>query len=282
MTEKYPRKGEPMPKRVLLVQDMTGYGKVALAAIMPVLSHMGHHVYTLPTAMVSNTLDYGQFQVLELTDYMRSTLAVWRNLGFTFDAVSTGMIFSEEQAALVSELCRESAARGCMVFVDPVMGDEGKLYNGVTEATVGHMRAMTAVADYVMPNYTEAAYLAGEAIREELTRAEADALVDNLRSLGAKSVLITSAKVEGQFCVVGYDHVQGERFLLPFEMVPVFFSGTGDLFSGILTGCVLDGMPLQQAARKAMDAIRVMILRNKDNEDHYVGIPIETCLDVLQ
>ena len=282
MTEKHPRKGESMPKRVLLVQDMTGYGKVALAAIMPVLSHMGHHVYTLPTAMVSNTLDYGQFQVLELTDYMRSTLAVWRNLGFTFDAVSTGMIFSEEQAALVSELCRESAARGCMVFVDPVMGDEGKLYNGVTEATVGHMRAMTAVADYVMPNYTEAAYLAGASIREELTRAEADALVDNLRSLGAKSVLITSAKVEGQFCVVGYDHVQGERFLLPFEMVPVFFSGTGDLFSGILTGCVLDGMPLQQAARKAMDAIRVMILRNKDNEDHYVGIPIETCLDVLQ
>ena len=72
-----------------------------------------------------------------------------------------------------------------------------------------------------------------------------------------------------------------ERFLLPFEMVPVFFSGTGDLFSGILTGRVLDGMPLQQAVQRAMDAIRVMILRHKDNEDHYVGIPIETCLDVL-
>ena len=270
-----------MPKHILLVQDMTGYGKVALAAIMPVLSHMGHHVYTLPTAIVSNTLDYGQFQVLELTDYMRKTLAVWRELGFTFEAVSTGMIFSEEQAELVSQLCRESAARGCMVFVDPVMGDEGKLYNGVTPSTVGHMRAMTAVADYVMPNYTEAAYLADAPIREDLSRKEADALVDKLRSLGAKSVLITSARVEGQFCVVGYDHVKGERFLLPFDMVPVFFSGTGDIFSGILTGCVLDGMPLQQAARKAMDAIRVMILRNRDNQDHYVGIPIETCLDVL-
>ena len=91
-----------MPKRILLVQDMTGYGKVALAAIMPVLSHMGHHIFTLPTAIVSNTLDYGQFEMLELTDYMRKTLQVWRNLGFQFDAVSTGMIFSEEQAALVS------------------------------------------------------------------------------------------------------------------------------------------------------------------------------------
>ena len=271
-----------MPKHILLVQDMTGYGKVALAAIMPVLSHMGHHVYTLPTAIVSNTLDYGQFQVLELTDYMRKTLQVWRNLGFSFEAVSTGMIFSEEQAELVSELCRESAAKGCMVFADPVMGDEGKLYNGVTESTVQHMRAMTAVADYVMPNYTEAAYLADAPIRDDLTRAEADELVDALRALGAKSVLITSAKVEGQYCVVGYDHVKGERFRLPFEMIPVFFSGTGDIFSAILTGKVLDGQPLQQAIQYAMEVIRVMILRNKDNEDHYVGIPIETCLDVLQ
>ena len=78
-----------MPKNILLVQDMTGYGKVALAAIMPVLSHMGHHVFTLPTAIVSNTLDYGDFQLLELTEYMRGTLAVWRKLGFSFDAVST-------------------------------------------------------------------------------------------------------------------------------------------------------------------------------------------------
>ena len=256
-------------------------GKVALAAIMPVLSHMGHHIYTLPTAIVSNTLDYGQFVIHEMTDYMRQTLQVWKNLGFTFEAISTGFIVSEEQAALVSELCRESAAKGCTVFVDPVMGDEGKLYNGVTEATVAHMRAMTAVADYVMPNYTEAAYLAGEPIKSDLTRAEADMLVDKLRALGAKSVLITSAKVDGADCVVGYDHEKGEHFLLHFEMVPVFFSGTGDLFSGILTGSVLDGMPLQQAIRRAMDAIRVMILRHKDNEDHYVGIPIETCLDVL-
>lgn len=271
-----------MPKRILLVQDMTGYGKVALAAIMPVLSHMGHHVYTLPTAIVSNTLDYGDFALIELTDYMRKTLGVWKNLGFQFDAVSTGMIFSEEQAALVSELCRESSAKGCTVFVDPVMGDEGKLYNGVTEATVSHMRSMCAVADYVMPNYTEAAYLADAPIQEELTPAEADALVDALRGMGAKSVLITSAKVNGQFCVVGYDHQAEERFCLPFEMVPVFFSGTGDLFSGILTGRVLDGMPLQAAIQNAMDAIRAMILRHKDNEDHYVGIPIETCLDVLE
>ncbi len=271
-----------MSKKILLVHDMTGYGKVALAAIMPVLSHMGHHTYTLPTAIVSNTLDYGKFVIHELTDYMRQTLDVWRQLDFSFDAVSTGLIFSDEQAALISGLCRDAAAKGCTVFVDPVMGDEGKLYNGVTESTVGHMREMAAVADYIIPNYTEAAYLAGEPIREDLTRAQADALVDALRDMGAKSVLITSAKVDGAYCVVGYDHLAKSRFLLPFEMIPVFFSGTGDLFAAILTGRVLDGMPLQSAVQSAIDAVRVMILRNRDNVDKYVGVPIETCLDVLK
>lgn len=270
-----------MGKHILLVHDMTGYGKVALAAIMPVLSHMGHHLYTLPTAIVSNTLDYGQFEIHEMTDYMRKTLAVWKNLGFSFEAVSTGMIFSDEQAELVSGLCRESAERGCLVFVDPIMGDEGKLYNGVTEATVSHMREMVSVADYTMPNYTEAAYLAGLPIRDELTRQEADDLVDALRKMGAKSVMITSVKVERQYCVAGYDHRAGERFLLPFEMVPVFFSGTGDIFNAVMTGRVLDGDPLPKAVQKAMDVVREMILRHKDNEDHYVGVPLETCLDTL-
>ena len=46
--------------------------------------HMGHHLYSLPTALVSNTLDYGRFALLETTDYMTQTLGVWTELGFYF------------------------------------------------------------------------------------------------------------------------------------------------------------------------------------------------------
>ena len=89
-----------MSKHILLVHDLAGYGKVSLSAMMPVLSHMGHHLYTLPTALVSNTLDYGKFYIQETTEYMRQSLKVWAELGFSFDVVSTGMILSAEQAAL--------------------------------------------------------------------------------------------------------------------------------------------------------------------------------------
>ena len=128
-----------MSKHILLVHDLAGYGKVSLSAMMPVLSHMGHHLYTLPTALVSNTLDYGKFYIQETTEYMRQSLKVWAELGFSFDVVSTGMILSAEQAALVSDFCEQSAKKGALVFVDPIMGDEGKLYNGVGEETIAHM-----------------------------------------------------------------------------------------------------------------------------------------------
>ena len=64
-------------KNILIINDMPGYSKVAMAAMLPILSHMGHSVYNLPTALVSNTLDYGKFALLDTTDYMTRVIEVW-------------------------------------------------------------------------------------------------------------------------------------------------------------------------------------------------------------
>ena len=193
-----------MSKHILLVHDLAGYGKVSLSAMMPVLSHMGHHLYTLPTALVSNTLDYGKFYIQETTEYMRQSLKVWAELGFSFDVMSTGMILSAEQAALVSDFCEQSAKKGALVFVDPIMGDEGKLYNGVTPATINSMREMLSVAHLCYPNYTEACYLTDKPYRPEgVSAEEARQLVEKLRQIGPKSVLITSIPIDGQPSVIG-------------------------------------------------------------------------------
>ena len=77
-----------MNKKILLINDLAGYGKVALSAMIPVLSHMKYETYNLPTAIVSNTFDYGKFDILDTTEYMKNTLNVWEQLGFTFDAIS--------------------------------------------------------------------------------------------------------------------------------------------------------------------------------------------------
>lgn len=98
-------------KQILLINDMAGYGKVATAAMLPILSYMGHPTYNLPTALVSNTLDYGKFNIMDTTDYITGVFPVWKELGFKFDAISTGFIVSERQARIVSTYCREQELR---------------------------------------------------------------------------------------------------------------------------------------------------------------------------
>lgn len=271
-----------MGKHILLINDLPGYGKVALAAMMPVLSHMGHHLYNLPTALVSNTLDYGKFDILETTDYMKNSLAVWEELGFSFDAIATGFIVSEAQARLIADYCAAQRKKGTYIFVDPIMGDEGHLYNGVPDATVDHMRRLISVADCIVPNYTEAAFLAGVPYKSEGTsEEEMRQLIDALRRIGAGSVAVTSAKVDGEDAVAGYDEVTGTYFILPFTQIPVRFPGTGDIFSSVLLGYLENGSPLRTSVQKAMDVVVELIRRNENNEDKYKGIPIEKDLEVI-
>ena len=54
-------------KQILLVNDMAGHSKVGMGAMIPVLSYMGHPTFNLPTALVSNTFDYGKFAVMDLS-----------------------------------------------------------------------------------------------------------------------------------------------------------------------------------------------------------------------
>lgn len=274
-----------MSKKLLLINDLAGYGKVALSAMIPVLSHMKYETYNLPTAIVSNTLDYGKFDILDTTEYMKNTLNVWEQLGFHFDAVSTGFIVSKEQTEVVTKFCREKSNQGSLIFTDPIMGDDGKLYNGITEDTVALMRELISVADYIVPNYTEAAYLTNAVYQEDgVSEEELHRIIDILRDYGVKSVVITSAKVKGfdSKSVVGYDHKEKSYFRIDFDEIPVRFPGTGDIFSAVFMGKIMDGKNLCESTKQAMQVVRDMIQMNLDNADKYKGIPIETCLEVIK
>ena len=269
-------------KQILLINDVVGYGKVGMGAMLPILSYLGIPTYSLPTALVSNTLDYGSFNIQDTTDYIRGTLPVWKQLGFSFDAICTGLMFSDEQAKLVAGYCKEQGDLGTWVFVDPILGDGGRLYNGVSQKQVELMRDMVAVAHLTFPNYTEACYLTNTPIKMEgITWEEAGDLLDKLRDIGCKSTLITSCKIDGQNAVAGYNHFEDHYFHLEYHEIPGLFHGTGDIFSAVLIGHLLNGEPMKTSTRTAMDTVFRMIDRYRDTDDKNRGIPIEKCLDLL-
>ena len=139
-------------KNILIIGDMPGYGKMGLAGMLPILSNMGHSVYNLPTALVSNNFDYGKFSVLDTTAYMREAIQVWRELGFQFDCVTTGFLASADQVDLLRGFIDSQRKEDFLVVTDPIMGDGGKLYNGSTRDTVDNMRRFLGVSDVIVPN----------------------------------------------------------------------------------------------------------------------------------
>ena len=282
-----------MGKRIVLFNDLPGYGKVALAAMVPLFSRMGHFPYQVPTAVVSNTLDFGKFRIQDMTDYMRDTIKVWDELGFDPDCICTGFVLSEEQVELIGDYIRSRKPRmdeiqnvdnGRLVMVDPIMADGGKLYNGIGMERVAAMRKLVSYSDVMVPNMTEAGFLTGICPgRERASAAELRELVDGLHKLSGKSVVITSAQDSetDEHLVCGYDHKSGQYFRVPFTFLPVRVAGSGDIFSTVMTGKLLNGESLEAAVREAVRVLTALIRGNQSHLDEYKGILVERYWELL-
>lgn len=282
-----------MGKRIVIFNDLPGYGKVALAAMVPLFSRMGHFPYQVPTAVVSNTLDFGKFRIQDMTDYMRDTIKVWDELGFDPDCICTGFVLSEEQVELIGDYIRSRKPRmdeiqnvdnGRLVMVDPIMADGGKLYNGIGMERVAAMRKLVSYSDVMVPNMTEAGFLTGICPgRERASAAELRELVDGLHKLSGKSVVITSVQDSetDEHLVCGYDHKSGQYFRVPFIFLPVRVAGSGDIFSTVMTGKLLDGESLEEAVREAVRVLTVLIRDNQSHLDEYKGILVERYWELL-
>ena len=271
-------------KNILIIGDMPGYGKMGLAGMLPILSNMGHSVYNLPTALVSNNFDYGKFSVLDTTAYMREAIQVWRELGFQFDCVTTGFLASADQVDLLRGFIDSQRKEDFLVVTDPIMGDGGKLYNGSTRDTVDNMRRFLGVSDVIVPNLTEGEFLTGLFEGEEaLTGEQARQVLGGLLACGPKSVVVTSGRERetGRHVVWGFDGRAGEYFTVPYRFIKAHFPGTGDIFTSLLTGQLLDGRSLPQAVQKAVDLLERLIFMERDVAERNNGIRIEKYLSVL-
>lgn len=273
-------------KDILLINDLPGVGKVALSAMMPIVSSLGFRVHNLPTAIVSNTLDYGLFEIMDMTEYMEKTIDIWNKLNFKFDCICTGFINSDPQVELIEKIINDNKENSPIVMVDPIMGDDGKLYLGLSENVVNNMRKMCSMADIVTPNLTEASFILYDEMRDEsLNKKQIKEYIDEFRKIGSKSVIITSVKhkEDNNYYIEGYSHFEDEYFSIPYDYINVRFPGTGDVFSAVLITKFLNGLTLKESCKAASDFVRKAM--EKDEKivvDKRMGMNIEDNLQFLK
>ncbi|MCF0179361.1 MAG: bifunctional hydroxymethylpyrimidine kinase/phosphomethylpyrimidine kinase [Bacteroidales bacterium] len=264
-----------MKKNILIIGDIVGHGRLAVLAQSSVLSPLGHNISNLPTALVSNNFCYGKYAMLDTTQYMRESIEVWESIGFVFDVISIGFIATDLQAEMLISFCKKQKEMGAKIIVDPIMADNGTLYNGIGVETIGRLRKIISIADLTVPNYTEACLLTDTEFHAKgFMKEEIKPVIDKICALGAASVLVTSAHIDEKPFVVGYDHNNDAYLSMPYREVPVQFSGTGDIFTAMLISRLLKGNSLSIAATITMEQLSALIEIHYDAENKEEGLPI--------
>lgn len=245
----------PSTPRVAAIHDLSAFGRCSLTVVTPVLSAMGVQCCPIPTAYLStHTGGFTDMVRVDLTDEMEGTLRHWESLRLTFNGVYTGYLASPRQAELCIRAVERLKARDGIAVVDPVLGDGGHLYASCTPQLGQAMAELCAHADVITPNLTEAAFLLDREYRQfdgsgeeglELARALSDG--------GRRSVVLTGVSSgEGLVGCACFDRTAGTGQLVMAPRVDGSYHGTGDLFAAVLTGGLVKGAKLADAAAQAV------------------------------
>lgn len=270
-------------KRIVTIQDISCVGKCSLTVALPIISAMGVEAAILPTAVLSTHTMFQNFTCKDLTDQIEPIAEHWKKENFLFDAVYTGYLGSFEQIDLMKKFFEDFKTESNILFVDPAMADNGKLYPAFDEAFAKHMATLCAKADIIVPNITEACFMTGMEYKTEYDEAYVKEMLQKLSALGAKISILTGVSFsEGKTGVMGYDKENDEFAYYEHDKLPVSFHGTGDIFSSTCVGAMMNGMNWKDAVKVAADytseCIRITL---EDPAKPWYGVNFEQAIPYL-
>lgn len=242
------------PKRVLCIHDLAALGRASLSAIVPALSATGCQPIMLPTALLSaHTGGLGTPAVQDTTNYGMAALESYAALGEEFDCIYAGYLADCAQAELVKKAF--ALWPDALRIVDPVMGDHGVLYKGISQQLCSEMKTICAQAQLIFPNATEAAVLLDEQPSEqEPTPEQAQELTQRLNAQFGCDVVLTGTGVSEQMIGNTCLH-DGQISCISAKRCVRNYPGTGDLFAAVAIGKLLGGDALPDAVQAAADFV---------------------------
>ncbi len=274
--------------RVVTIHDISGIGRTSLTAAIPVLSSMGIQTIPLPTAILSTqTVGTSGYSFLDLTDNMKAMISHWESLGEKFDGVYSGFMASPDQMDLVARCMDNLLTEKGLCIVDPVLGDDGVLIPTMTVDMVEKMRWLIGRADVITPNFTEICLLLGIEYHKKHSLEDLKSYLRALSDKGPSIVVGTSMPVteldEPVFSsVLAYERTLNKFWRIDCDFIPVHYPGTGDIFSSVLTGSLMQGESLSLSIDKAVQFITLAIRATYGHDVNPVeGVLLERYLATL-
>lgn len=250
-------------KRVAAIHDMSGFGKTSLTAIIPILSTMRIQVCPLPTAILStHTGGFNDYTFVDLTDNMEAYIKHWRDLKLEFDSIYSGFLGSNRQIEIVEDFIDKFKKQDTLVVIDPVLADNGELYSTMDEQMVKNMRKLIKKAQIITPNFTEMALLLDKEYNRNISTKELKLWLKELSDMGPEVVIGTSMpedKDEKFTSVIAYDKRHDKYWKVSCAFIPAHYPGTGDIFSSVIVGSLLNGESIPVAIDRAVQFVNSAI-----------------------
>lgn len=261
-------------KKIAVINDLSGFGKCSLTAAIPVISSFGIQCCPLTTAVLSNQTGYESYACRDLTDDLPEFINEWKKLGASFNGILTGFISNSRQGQIIADFIDTFKNEGTTVVVDPVMADDGCVYDCYDEKSVEAIKSLVYKADIITPNLTELCILTDENYGE-IILLEKEQLIQKIKnmclSLNEKhrlKIVASGIKSSGKIANAVFDG--GSFEIIETSAFNGSFSGTGDILSSFITAGCVSGMGLAQAVRSAVDFIHKSIDDTvKDSDGKY-------------
>ncbi|MCR5743423.1 MAG: pyridoxamine kinase [Lachnospiraceae bacterium] len=265
--------------KIVSVQDISCYGQCSLTVALPVLSAYGVETAILPSGILStHTGGFTGFTFLDLTEEMAKIIDHWKKENITFDGIYTGYIGDARQFDMIKDM-RSMLNPGGKLYVDPAMADHGKLYPALGPEIVEGMKSLVREADIILPNITEAAFLLGEDYREDMKRDEYIEMVKRLADLGPETVILTGVSTDPtNIGAMSYVKSTGDITEYYAQRQEKSYHGTGDIFSSLLIGKLLNGSSMYDTIKDSCDFIVECIKETDSDPNHPYGVKFEKVL----
>ncbi len=268
-------------KRILTVQDVSCVGQCSLTVALPILSACGIETCVLPTAMLSTHTAFKHFTSFDLTAEMPKIREVWEEENIKFNALYTGYLGSAGQVGEVLEIAKTCLPSDAVKIVDPAMADFGRLYPAFDSDFVTAMRKLCSSADIILPNLTEACFLAGAEYRETYDGQYTDDILKRLHAAtGVGTIVLTGIGYRpDKTGVLVYEN--GNTDYYEHDRIGRGCHGTGDVYASVFTGAYLHGKTVTESARISADFTVLCIKNTLDDPSHWYGVNFEEKLPEL-
>lgn len=275
-------KNHNVQKKIALINDFTGFGRCSIAVQLPIISALKVQCCPVPTAMLSNHTGFESYFIEDLTANVSHYIDEWKKLDLSFDGICSGYLGSVDQIAMVEDFFKHFKTDTNVIIVDPVMGDNGKIYASFSKEIPGRIRELVKHANIITPNLTEACIITDTLYKEKMPKKELAEIALKIHKLGPEKVVITGVQ-NGRFVANYCSEIGHEAHLLKTTKVGTSRSGTGDVFSAIIAADAVNGVSFEDSVKKASGFVKKCIIKAMECETPITdGVPFEMLLNKLK